>query len=328
VTLVTAERDVHHGKSEWKTPHSRPIGVLSMNALKPGTRLALNNILFLSDFSNASELALPFALNLARQYESKILALHVLTSFPLAYASAESVAATLEAMENGAQEGCQLLESHLLGLEHQTVLMRSNSVWTAVDSVLREHSIDLVVLGTHGRTGALKLLMGSVAEEIFRKCNTPVLTIGPAVHNGVHNGGRFHTILYATDFSREADAAAPYAISFAEESQAKLMLLHVLPEPTPKKGPKSPKESVADAMHQMQKLLPKGSGYWCKPEALVRFGRPAEKILQCAKESGADLIVMGVRAPHSRIGIETHFESAIAHRVVTQAVCPVLTMRG
>src|SRR5262250_1319351 len=281
---------------------------MSMNALKPGTHLALHNILFLSDFSDASELALPFALNLARQYESKILALHVLTSFPLAYASPESAAATLEAMENGAQEGCQQLESQLLGLDHQTILMRSNSVWSAVDSVLHEHSIDLVVLGTHGRTGAFKLLMGSVAEEIFRKCNTPVLTIGPAVHNGVHNGGRFHTILYATDFSREADAAAPYALSFAEECQARLMLLHVLPEPTAKKGPKSPKESVADAMHQMQRLFPKEGGNLCRLEAMVRFGSPSEKILECAKDSGADLIVMGVRSPGSRIGIESQFE--------------------
>jgi len=299
-----------------------------MNAIESGTRLALRNILFLSDFSDASELALPFARNLARQYESKILALHVLTSFPLAYASPESAAATLEAMENGAQAGCQQLESQLLGLDHQTILMRSSSVWPAVDSVLHEYSIDLVVLGTHGRTGALKLLMGSVAEEIFRKCNTPVLTIGPAVRNGVHNGGRFHTILYATDFSREADAAAPYALSFAEESRARLMLLHVLPQPSPKKGPKSPKESVADAMHQMQRLLPKGAGGLCRPEVMVRFGRPSEKILECARDSGADLIVTGVRSPGSRIGIESHFESAIAHRVVTQAVCPVLTMRG
>ncbi|HJZ63006.1 MAG TPA: universal stress protein [Candidatus Acidoferrum sp.] len=301
---------------------------MSMNAIESGTRLALNNILFLSDFSDASELALPFALNLARQYESKILALHVLTSFPLAYASPESAAATLEAMENGAQEGCQQLESQLLGLDHQTILMRSNSVWSAVDSVLHDYSIDLVVLGTHGRTGALKLLMGSVAEEIFRKCNTPVLTIGPAVHNGLHNGGRFHTILYATDFSREADAALPYALSLAEESQARLMLLHVLPEPSPKKGPKSPKESVADAMHQMQRLLPKGAGNLCRPEAMVRFGRPSEKILECARDSGADLIVLGVRSPGSRMGIESRFENAIAHRVVTQAICPVLTMRG
>lgn len=299
-----------------------------MNAAESRTRLALHNILFLSDFSDASELALPFALNLARQYESKILALHVLTPFPLAYASPESAGATLEAMENGAQEGREQLESRLLGLDHQTILMRSTSVWSAVDNAVHESSIDLVVLGTHGRTGALKLLMGSVAEEIFRKCDKPVLTIGPAVRNGMHNGGRFHAILYATDFSREAEAAAPYALSFAEESQARLMLLHVLPEPSPKKGPKSAKESVADAMHEMQRLLPKNAANLCRPETMVRFGRPAEKILECAKESGADLIVMGVRAPSSRMGIESHFESAIAHRVVTQAFCPVLTMRG
>lgn len=308
--------------------HTHANGVISMNAIESGSRLALHNILFLSDFSDASEHALPFALNLARQYESKILALHVLAPFSLAFASPESAAATLEAMENGAQEGCQQLESRLLGLDHKTILMRSSSVWSAVDSTLHEFLIDLVVLGTHGRTGALKLLMGSVAEEIFRKCNKPVLTIGPAVCNGIHNGGRFHTILYATDFSREADAAAPYALSLAEESQARLMLLHVLPEPYPKKGPKSSKESVADAMHQMQSLLPRNEANLCRPETMVRFGRPAEKILECAKESGADLIVMGVRAPGSRMGIESHFESAIAHRVVTQAICPVLTMRG
>ncbi len=80
-----------------------------MNAIKPGTRVALENILFLTDFSDASELAIPFALNLARQYESKILALHVLTASPLAYASPESAAATMEALETGTQEGMEQL---------------------------------------------------------------------------------------------------------------------------------------------------------------------------------------------------------------------------
>jgi len=194
--------------------------------------------------------------------------------------------------------------------------------------VLREHSIDLVILGTHGRTGALKLLMGSIAEEIFRKSNAPVLTIGPSVRNGAHNGGRFHNILYATDFSTEADAAAPYALSFAEESQARLTLLHVLPEPNSRRDPKSPNESVADAMHWMQRLVPKGAGNWCRPETMVRFGNPGERILEYAKETAADLIVMGVRAPRTGVGLGTHFERATAHRVVTQAICPVLTMRG
>lgn len=301
---------------------------LNMIAIKPAMRIALKNILFLSDFSDASELAIPFALNLARQYEAKIFALHVLVPYPLACASPESAAATIESIENGAQEGCQQLESRFLGIDYQTILMRCENVWSGVTSALHEHSIDLIILGTHGRTGALKLLMGSVAEDIFRKSNVPVLTIGPAVHNGAHNGGKFHNILYATDFSPEAESAAAYALSFAEEGQAKLMLLHVLPEPSPRKGPKSPKESVADAMHYMQRLLPSGSDTWCRPETVVRFGSPAEKILECARESHADLIVMGVRAPRSRMGLESRLESAIAHQVVTRAVCPVLTMRG
>jgi nucleotide-binding universal stress UspA family protein len=299
-----------------------------MNAIKPGTRVALRNILFLTDFSDASELAVPFVLNLARQYEAKILAMHVLTAFPLAYASIESAAATMEALETGAQEGMQLLESRLLGTDHQTILRSGAAVWPSVASVLGEHSVDLVILGTHGRTGALKLLMGSVAEEIFRKSNVPVLTIGPSVRNGAHNGGRFHNVLYATDFSTEADRAAPYALSFAEESQARLTLLHVLPEPNAKRGPKSASESVADAMHRIERLVPKGAGNWCRPEAMVRFGNPAERILEYAKEVGADLIVMGVRAPHRGMGLEARFEKATAHKVVTHAICPVLTMRG
>jgi len=117
--------------------------------------------------------------------------------------------------------------------------------------------------------------MGSIAEEIFRNRMRPVLTIGPSVRNGAHNGGRFHNILYATDFSTEADAAAPYALSFAEESQARLTLLHVLPEPNSRRDPKSPNESVADAMHWMQRLVPKGAEtgadrkQWCASETLA-----------------------------------------------------------
>src|SRR5579871_548567 len=298
-----------------------------MDTLPIGSRLQLKNLLFLSDFSDSSELAIPYALNLARKYGARIHALHVLTPQVPLIPEPEEVERRLDAIDDSAQVGIQRLETQLVGVDHQTILVRGENVWGSVRNAMQEYGIDLLIMGTHGRTGSLKMQMGSVAEEIFRKASTPVLTIGPAVRIGAHNGGTFHNVLYPTDFSSRAAAALPYALSVADESQAKLHLLHVLPKPNVRTGPVQPNETVADAMHQLHQLVPGGAALWCRPEAIVRFGEPADRILAAAREVAADLIVMGVRDPGSRMGEATHFEGAIAHRVVANAICPVFTKR-
>ncbi len=298
-----------------------------MSTFPLGTRLALKNLLFLSDFSDASELAIPYAINLAREYEARLHALHVVTPVPIAYVDPATAASAMDAIDEGVQSGIQRLDVQLMGVNHQTIIVRGDSLWPSVRRALQEQAIDLLILGTHGRTGSLKMLMGSVAEEVFRKSSVPVMTIGPTVRLGAHNGGRFHNILYATDFSPEAAAALPYAVSLAEENQARLQLLHVLPQPKSRRGPISPTESVADVMHHLQGLVPEETGLWCRPESIVRFGEPANRILAAAKESNSDLIVMGVKSPGSGMGIATHLEGAVAHEVVTHATCPVLTKR-
>ena len=202
-----------------------------MSAIETGVRLTLKNILLLTDFSEPSELAVPFAVAIAREYESKVHAMHVLTPIPLAYATPESAAAAIEGLEEGAEAEMQRVDAQLVGVAHETMLVRAESVWSPVEQVLSEGETDLVILGTHGRTGAIKLLLGSVAEEIFRRAGVPVLTIGPSVSKRLHNGGQFRRVLFATDFTTEAQAAAPYAISMAQEHQARLLLLHVMRDP-------------------------------------------------------------------------------------------------
>ena len=297
-----------------------------MHLIESGARLRLKNFLFLTDFSEPSELAIPFAVSLAREYEATLQALHVLTPVPLTYATAESATAAIEGLEEGAQAAMQRLDSQLAGVNHETILVRGESVWSSVEKIIGDRNIDLVVLGTHGRTGAMKLMLGSVAEEIFRRASIPVLTIGPSVRKGTHNGGRFHGVLLATDFTPEGQAAAPYAISVAQENQARLLLLHVMRDPRTSKG--QPQESVANVMHQLYEIVPQNAEFWCRPEASVRFGAPAERILEASTELGADLIVLGVRDPGRRMGAATHLERAIAHKVVAHASCPVLTIRG
>ena len=95
-----------------------------MRAIETGIRLALKNILLLTDFSEPSELAVPFAIAIAREYESKVYAMHVVTPVPFAYASTESAAAAIEGLEEGAQAGMQRVDAQLVGVPHDTMLVR------------------------------------------------------------------------------------------------------------------------------------------------------------------------------------------------------------
>src|SRR5215469_6005950 len=118
-----------------------------MRTIEAATRLTLKNILFLTDFSEPSEVAIPFAVALAREYVAKAYALHVLTPVPLAYASPESAAATIEGLEEGAQAEMQRLDSQLAGVAHETMFVRSDSVWSGVKQVLADCDVDLLIVG-------------------------------------------------------------------------------------------------------------------------------------------------------------------------------------
>jgi nucleotide-binding universal stress UspA family protein len=299
-----------------------------MAIVESGARVTLKNILYLTDFSEPSEAALPFVAAIAREYQAKVCALYVLTPVPMASATPESTAAMIEAQEEGAQAGIQRLESQLAGLPHEAYVERGVGVWPSVEEAIKEYGIDLIVLGTHGRTGAQKLLLGSVAEEIFRRSHVPVLTIGPWARKELHKGAKFHRVLFATDFTQESLAAAPYAVSMAQENQARLILLHVMREPNKGSRERVAEESVTNVMGQLHELVPADAELWCRPEPVVQYGNPGEQILDTAKERGADLIILGVRNAAGQLGAATHLERTTAHKVVAHALCPVLTVRG
>ena len=122
-------------------------------------------------------------------------------------------------------------------------------------------------------------------------------------------------------------AAAPYAISLAQENDAQLFLLHVLPIAGSEKEAKKPEASVVHAVHKLGELVPSAAELWCRPEPMVECGEPAEKILGVAHERDADLIVLGVRGARL-MGAATHLEGSTAHKMVAHAKCPVLTVRN
>jgi nucleotide-binding universal stress UspA family protein len=290
--------------------------------------VSLKNILFLTDFSEPSVLALPFAAMIARSYGAKVTALHVVAPSVYTYMTPEMSASLLDAEDDATKTEMSRVEAGFAGLPRDTVIERNIGVWPALSKRLEQGDIDLIVMGTHGRTGFKRALLGSSAEEIFRRATVPVLTIGPAVRTGGHNGGRFQCVLFATDFNEVSNTAAAYAASLAQENGSRLILLHVLPAPKLGKANKPTALSVAEALHRVEDLLPQDAGLWCRPEPMVVHGEPGEQILATADRCGADLIVLGVRGMDMLAEIATRVERATAYEVVAQAHCPVLTVRG
>ena len=291
-----------------------------MTRIAESTRITLKSVLYLTDFSEASQVALPFALAIASNYESKVYALHVLTPV-----IPETCLEAINADEKLANDEMGKVDFQLTGVVHDMAVARGVSVWPAVEQAIRERKIDLIVLGTHGRTHARKLLLGSFAEEILRRSSVPVLTIGPHVQKNSTTSGAFHSVLFATDFSKPCEAAAPFAVSLAEENDAHLTLLYVAPKPGMNEQGKL---AIADVMQALSDIVPNDAKRWCHPAPIVRYGDTANGILEAATELGADLIVLGVRDAAGHLGAATHLERAIAHKVIASAGCPVLTVRG
>jgi len=180
----------------------------------------------------------------------------------------------------------------------------------------------MIVTKRHaGRSGVSRFLMGSVAEEVFREAACPVLTIGPKVVAQAPREAEFKEIVFASDLNPESPAA-PYALSLAQEFQARLTLVHVAPQVA---DLETDTERIIEELHS---LVPLDAEMWCRPEYMVKFGTPAAGILEVAAERHADLIVLGVRSAAGHVGAATHVAAATAHSVVSCAECPVLTARG
>ena len=313
-----------------------------MNLLeqKLETAVAIQNILFATDFSEVSEAALPYVTALSLRYGSAVHVAHILPDATLVRPSPVDpvvFGSIYEHAHSTAQEKIQRLSDRLKGFPHRTYI-RHGKVCEGLSEIIGEQRIDLLIAGTHGHTGLGKLVMGSVAEEIFRQAACPVLTVGPRVastqrvresrhdHELLPLQIKFRQIFCASDFNPESAQTVSYAVSLAREFQARLTLLHVIEDYGDRlhehPGP------IEIALRKLGELLPDGTGLRYPPEMLAEFGAPAELILQSAIEHEADLIVLGVQSASGHIGAATFLSGSTAHKVVVGANCPVLTVRG
>ena len=293
--------------------------------MKPATaktRARFDHILFATDFSAAAARAIPFVKKIARHFGSNLVAFHVKPPVVNPMTQPATWPVDVQAAKEFDKERREELLDTFAGINTQ-VEIDEGDIQSSLDKALQTHNTDLIVMGTRGRTGIAKLVLGSVAEEIFRTVPCPVLTVGPHSDPAKAN---IREILFATDFASEAPAAAAYALSLAQEFQARLTMLHVVPEPKP--GDLVSWSDVQESSKKLlHKLVPAEAEAWCKPEYFVEHGDAGERILDLANLRDVDLIVLGAQPEKGVPGAATHLPIATAHKVVARANCPVLTVR-
>jgi nucleotide-binding universal stress UspA family protein len=305
---------------------------------KTKTNISFKNILLATDFSQASDNALAYAAAIARLHHGKLFLAHAIppevpTSVPLDPLPWSLDRDLQEAEINMRRFARKKFLEHIA---YEGVIERGPTSEVILDLIARNR-VDLLVLGTHGRGGLKKLLLGSVAEELFRLAACPVLTVGPGAFVPATAEPVIRRVLFVTDFSPASLNALPYAISIARESNAQIFLLHILSVvPLAEEASFWPvsssvidwvEQSRLSTLEQLRKLIPAEENLPRNPDSLVTLGFVPEEIVKTAGQINADLIVMGVNES-SAARAAAHLYWSTAHYVVCEATCPVLTIKG
>jgi nucleotide-binding universal stress UspA family protein len=298
----------------------------------------VRRVLTAVDFSESSRRALDYAIAIAKWYGSPLTVLHVRTAAAPAVAplpvlvpsGAEAVITSASEQEHWRHQLEAFVPTQATKDIRVDCTVTEGDVATEI--LAQAQPSDLIVIGTHGRSGLEHLVLGSVAEKILRAAPGALLTIprlAPDATRGVP--GLFHHVVAAVDFSAASMRALEYALALAEEADAQLTLLHVvhMPEQPALWIDRDDRASVVvelqeKARERLAALVPNALRRYCHVAVRVEAGEPACEIVRVATEGGAGLVVLGA---HSRGVAERIFVGSTAQQVVRQATFPVLTVR-
>lgn len=274
-------------------------------------------ILVPTDFSDLATHALDYASLIAQSFGSEITLLYADTFLPPPYFTMTQVDEVATTIERSKQAAREQLESYARahaapGVAVETVVVEELPV-PAVTKIAEERDVDLIVMGTHGRSGLSRMMLGSVTERVLRETDRPVLTARKP--EGSEASACFRRILCPVNFTEVARGALEHAITLSERLGAELYLLHVIE-----------KDRGVDAEDEMKKIC-----HWVPDEVRVRChfeevpmgSEPAEQIIRYAQSNGCDLMVIG--AQHKRFSDATII-GATTVRIVRHAPVPVLTV--
>jgi nucleotide-binding universal stress UspA family protein len=304
--------------------------------------IEIRRILCPVDFSDYSRRALDHAVAIARWYGSTVTVLHVFSPVPVtAFGPSPGVfepivLAPVDLDELLAHTRAFAQTERDAGVRIEAVVRQGNAAAEIVDQAART-AADLLVIGTHGRSGFERLLLGSVTEKVLRKAGCPVMT----VPKGLPEAGTVPSVLYKrilcpVDFSESSMHALAYAMSMAKEADAQLTVLHVVAHEFENTADIAAVSydagmSLGDFLEEREGALRRrlqeavaGSSEFRGASPLLAHGKPWREILRVASEHQTDLIAMGVQG---RGAADLWFFGSTTQHVVRAASCPVLTLR-
>jgi nucleotide-binding universal stress UspA family protein len=281
--------------------------------------LRFRSILVATDYSPASATAVKLAAGLAKEFHTRLYVLHAVEPDPYANNMLGPVPGLQLVNLQVERENLHKYAEHIPDLRtvkhKQIVFLGSPS--DAIQSAAQANSIDLLVVGSHGRHGLAKLALGSVAEWAIRRLEYPVLVAGPMCDKAFPP---IRSIVLATDFSGEASRSVQYAGSLAQDYSARLTVMHVLP---PTGAPEEQQTLELRTLGKLRQLLPSDSGEWCTLQYQVKTGDIAAAVVGSAQENRANLIIL--RARH-RSTLADHLPRTKISAIIRGAHCPVLVV--
>lgn len=216
-----------------------------------------------------------------------------------------------------------MLETLARGVREQgvdcTIAVRHGFVPDVVAEVVANAGAGRLILGTHGRRGLKRFVLGSVARQLLEAVDIPVCTVGPRAHKGA---GMPATILHPVSLAGMHETSTALSLSLGEQFGSRVVLLHVIP-PAPHVT-RDPGRAVNAATDELNRLVPDAVRSWTEVKAHIALGSVVSEILHVASEIQAGLIVLGVHAPsHSWLpGTEP-----AAYKILVSSPCPVISLR-
>lgn len=283
-------------------------------------------ILVATDLNDLDRL-MPFAILQAAQTDARLVLLHVLATAELLAADATGMpyydpAGALETAARMLEPWCQAARKRNVRCDG---VVREGNAAQQVLAAARQFQADRILLGTRSRGKMSKLLLGSVAEQVLRSVNIPVITVGPEAHLPVETAQHQAVVLHATTLREASRPSAALACHIAATLGARLLLLHVLPHLEEMQSRGLPTGLDSAAMHELKELAEvTARGTDVAVEVAVAHGNPAIEILAASSERHVSLIVMG-STPRSAFANLTRDRTV--YSVLAHARCPVMTIR-
>jgi len=289
------------------------------------------------DLSDLSLSPVTYAAALARRHAAHLTLLHVVPTFDPVPVRPSTLGETMQYVYPESRD--EVLErlnrvldtAEAAPAEVTCVADAGDTVQRIVDHALSLRA-DLVVIGTHGRSGFERFMIGSTAERVLQKAPCPVLTVPPSVLATRAADVQFQRVLCAVDFSPSSLQAFGFALALARHDEGAVTVLHAiewLAEDEPRtlahfNVPEYRQHLVGEGRERVRALMADARPHGRAIEEVVLLGKPHREILRRATEWPADLIVMGAQG---RGGLGLALFGSTTQQVLRAAQCPVLTVR-